>query len=415
MPRYSPQVWCSLLSSFLKIFKQLHRITPSWLKKLYGPLFNWRHSDGAKGAFKTVLPVRLFTGAGIKGGQTLHLAYAGHDERLQAHWLQRVFGSPPQRQELGEMPFWKIRGFLKKHHPECGLLLSEMSPLTLPWHRRGTALIVIAWIRFGLDLTVPLEQRTNRELKGLQDARRRIRKHGLSYRICVGDREAFTHFYRNMYRPFMLQRHGDAAVVMKEHNALVMLEKGKLIQVFQGDTLLAAVGLEDAGGGQTRLKLMGLNPLPELAQLGAIPAAYYFAMQELQAHGKRYLDAGLTSPLLNDSLTAFKRHIGGELMPPASMEYPALALNFLQMSAAVRWLWKDNPLLCFDEHLQPQRMLLLDPAEVATPEAMQTLYETGVCEKVDKTVAYCLADPGSLKDWKPSFGSISFRSSNELL
>jgi hypothetical protein len=141
---------------------------------------------------------------------------------------------------------------------------------------------------------------------------RKIRKHGLQYRI-VRDEDAIRRFYGEMYVPHLTNRFGSAAYIEPEWKVRYCAENGALMEILRDGEIVAGQVL--FGDRQSLQLLWAGTSGGEFGQQsqGVFPALYYFGVLYAFENGYREADYCGSRPLLSDGIFQLKRRWGGHV------------------------------------------------------------------------------------------------------
>ncbi|MDH3439491.1 MAG: GNAT family N-acetyltransferase [Gammaproteobacteria bacterium] len=229
----------------------------------------------------------------------------------QAYMLTRIFGvKAPDRHYLGRRPVILLKHLLKRYGCSLGVVAGPDQLLTRL--RQRDDIEVSWWIGSEVDIAAVLDPDDHPH--SLKDDLRRVRKNGLEFR-CATDAESYRRFYDNYYLPTIVASHGAAALPSDFDTRWSRIMKGEaeLVWVMRGDEPICGmvVCYDDS---VPILRDIGIkNGDKALRKTGAITAAYYFALQRIEARGFDRARLGLSRPFLNDGVLTFKEKFRPEL------------------------------------------------------------------------------------------------------
>ena len=182
-----------------------------------------------------------------------------------------------------------------------------------------------------------------RERKTTRDELRKLDKHRLSYRT-GNDRVAIERFYDTMYVPHATQRHGNLRDLDSRQNVIAAANAGTLLEVTQGERVVAA-GVLHRVGKRMRFLWLGIVDGLEPGLKGAAGAALYcFAIQHAIAQSCTKLNLMYSPADLNNGIHRYKRKLGarvsgerivGRLAVTVANLTPAAIAVFARMPLAV--------------------------------------------------------------------------------
>jgi hypothetical protein len=151
-----------------------------------------------------------------------------------------------------------------------------------------------------------------RERKTTRDELRKLEKYRLSYRT-GNDRAAIERFYDTMYVPHATLRHGDLVDLDSLKDIAAVATAGTLLEVMQGERVLAAGVLHQAVKTMRFFWLGILDGLEPDLKSAASAALYCFATQHAIARSCTQLDLMYSPPDLNNGIHRYKRKLGARV------------------------------------------------------------------------------------------------------
>jgi hypothetical protein len=145
----------------------------------------------------------------------------------------------------------------------------------------------------------------------LRDELRKLRKYDYTYTVSRGPDDVEL-FYRTMYRPVVVQSHGEDAPTFTLSFLLARLDdnNGELLWILRGGHRVAGAFLiyeKDRG----RLCAYGVDAADrELIKAGATAACYHSALRRTRERGFKVLYIGSCRPFLDDGLLLYKKKWG---------------------------------------------------------------------------------------------------------
>lgn len=262
----------------------------------------------------------------------------------QAYMLSRIFSAEsPNCKYLGRRPLFLLKYLLKKH--DCSLGVVAGPGHLLARLRRRDDIEVSWWIGSEVEIAAALDP--DDRPKSLKDDLRRVRNNNLTFR-CVTDAESYRRFYDNYYLPTIVGSHG-AAALPTDFDARwnrILNGEAELIWVMRGDEPISGM-VVCYEKPVPILRDIGIkNGDKALRKTGAITAAYYFALQRLQARGFERARLGLSRPFLNDGVLTFKEKFRPELTG-TSQETFLIRIN--RLCDASRSFLRSSSFICKEE------------------------------------------------------------------
>ena len=148
--------------------------------------------------------------------------------------------------------------------------------------------------------------------KTTRDELRKLDKYGLSYRTCR-DRAAIERFYHTMYVPYATERHGDLSDLDSLESVVAAAQAGTLLEVLQGEHVVAAGVLHRVGKRMRFLWLGIVNGLEPGLKGAAGAALYCFAIQFAIAERCTELNLMYSPADLSNGIHRYKRKLGARV------------------------------------------------------------------------------------------------------
>jgi hypothetical protein len=283
------------------------------------------------------------TGKERHGGEPLSIFYYG-TLMCYRYLVKSLFASHTVVRMEEDVPVWKGVGLLKKE-ASSDIVIGDLAwpyfhGFSDPRFLRVPPVIAHK-IRLPQAWTAIEEQ--FRKQKTTRDELRKVEKYGLGYRI-AHDRAAAERFYDTMYVPYVSRRHGDATDLDSRSDVVRAIKHGNLIEITQGDRVVAGGVLHRFRQSLRFLWLGILDDLDKELSSAASAALYCYSMQHAIAQGCRELNL-MYSPLsLNDGIHRYKRKLGsrvsndwrlGQLVMRVAALTPAVVNVFAKMPFAV--------------------------------------------------------------------------------
>ncbi len=358
----------------MSLGRTLQRAVPEPLRRSVRKARNLAAREA--GTLRTWFFPSVFAVAGPeKGkGERLSFLYCGDDVRYRSYIGLLAFGPEGKSEDLGRMPVWKLRNFLKEERRAFDAAWIEWNPVSRVAFKLWQPVTLPRWVEAWLD--IPDSPDEFKKKRGFRDIARQIRKQGYSYEV-TRDRKLLDHFYHSMYEPTIRVSHGECAYIISYSfferlcscsDLLLVTQNGKpigggLIQYEDGEALFAYMGLE---GGDRRL-----------VRDGASGAIYYFAMDWLRSRGYSRFSLGGSKSFLNDGVLTTKMRKDGYVRTPKLIPHEQVMLAFLENGPALRDFLVCNPFLRYCEEGTIEAVLFADPSmtgDGAAAEAMLSPY-----------------------------------------
>lgn len=272
----------------------------------------WQWQEYRESAATREASALLVSGREKQSGALLRSLYFGSGNNL-SYVLGLLYHEYRIEEEHRHLQAWQARKWVDRYRNAVDFVTAD---LPWPYHhllaRRGF-LEVPAWVNQKLRLP----DRWQEVLAQLRSSARgedlrKIRKHGLQYRI-VRDTEATRRFYDEMYVPHLNNRFGGAAYIEPEWKIHYCAENGALMEILRAGEVVAGQVL--FGERQSLQLLWAGTSGGELGpqSQGVFPALYYFGVLHAFECGYREADFCGSRPLLADGIFQLKRRWGGHV------------------------------------------------------------------------------------------------------
>jgi hypothetical protein len=279
------------------------------------------------------LHIILLEGKEKSSQQAIQIAYVG--DKASYHYLINLLFTEPPEVIDSRRSFWlQLGAELRRLSQTADLSVLDLDfPLPLML-RRNRCLNVPRWVKQRVPIGATWEEVMSRmRRKTRREAQRVIRKFGFRSRVMDG-RHAAEHFYDRLYRPYIRERHGQAAEIVSRERFIRECRRSQIIQLLQGDKVLAAVATRLSG----RLISIGWTGMDtELSpeqRLGAADALDFFTLIYAYQYGCEYLDMGHSRACLDNGVLRYKRKWGAEIYRKKTPQ-GSILINPLSPSPAV--------------------------------------------------------------------------------
>jgi len=202
------------------------------------------------------------------------------------------------------------------------------------------ALNTPCWIRSRINVNRTLGRLEN--ISALRGDLRRIRSKRL-YSETSHEFADLEQFFRTMYLPYTLSRHGDRALPRSLDNLHRNWDNKALIKVQSPDDGWIGGQIVEKVDGIVRGSGIGVLEGDRCyLKMGVIAATYYFELLYAQQHGVEWVDYGSSRAFLNDGVLRYKRKWGAEL---SGCSRGHLYIVPVSDTPAVRSFLANNPFL----------------------------------------------------------------------
>lgn len=262
------------------------------------------------------------------------VVYVGEGESLG--YLARLHSSPRAEKASDRVPLGALPR-LTASRPDDELWYLELNRLLAPLLPSGSWKSH-PWITQKVQLGKGSGRRAGRAREGTYG--RRIRQHGLSYRLET-EPAAIATFYRELYLPYVRWRFGDACHPRPQRQLERAARSGFLLQVRDRQRWLAGVVCRLTRNEVTALAFGLSTPYAELLHRGALSAASYFLIQWAESERLDAVNLLRSRPHLGDGVFEHKRRLGATpcwdpwphttlaVLPPGTAALPRPAASLL--------------------------------------------------------------------------------------
>ena len=272
----------------------------------------WQWQEYLESAATREASALVVSGPEKQSGAPLRSLYFGSGNN-QSYVLGLLYDDYRIEEEHPHLQAWQVKSWVDGYRNKVDLVVAD---LPWPYHRlladRGF-LETPAWVDQKLSLPETWEEVLGQLRSSARgEDLRKIRKHGLQYRI-VRDEAAIRRFYGEMYVPHLTNRFGRAAYIEPEWKVRYCAENGALMEILRDGEIVAGQVL--FGDRQEMQLLWAGTASGEFGQQsqGVFPALYYFGVLYAFEHGYHAADYCGSRPLLSDGIFQLKRRWGGHV------------------------------------------------------------------------------------------------------
>lgn len=167
----------------------------------------------------------------------------------------------------------------------------------------------------------PTRSYFNRKMHKIQDAQFECE--------VVKEQFWFSRFYQEMYKPYVVQRFNDNAVVYEPGTLKKFFDKGFLIIARKNGEPVAGEIVHWEGNTLNTPFIGILNGDMELVKEGAMFALHYYLAEKAYSWGGAYINFGLSRPFLSDGTLQYKLqwHMDVELFDDVANVFAVAAPN----------------------------------------------------------------------------------------
>jgi hypothetical protein len=315
----------------------LKKICPYAIIKIYKRLYSvWCQIRSF------IVPVSEYSGLTNFGGSSLKFSYIGWDHKILSYWLNSIYTQNNLVWHKKLIPVWKVTHYINKNKKRIDIVLVEMAIEKMKQQiSEEPGFILPRWIKMHLNVDLSLSIIGKHHFIS-----RHIKKFSLESEMGNSEQD-FIFFYENMYRPYIVSRHKDSAVIEEGKTMLKDFKgnKSRLYFVIKDGTRIAGLWEQNENGIPYLHAFGVLSGSDEIMRMGVIGALYYFAISDHQKNGIKFINIGGASPLLKDGLTHYKLLLGGQVSEIQKQDSLRLKLLPLKYSSAVDDFLRSNPFI----------------------------------------------------------------------
>ncbi|MCA9408418.1 MAG: hypothetical protein H6755_00765 [Candidatus Omnitrophica bacterium] len=372
-----------------------HKLPLSWRKSNKIPLF--LHS--VKTTKKIYLPVTIYEGQLAGNDLDFCFAYAGHETPRRAYWLKKIFRSGYSQKPIGQHFYWQIPQTVTKQYPQCALLNLELNTFSHSFFKSLPGFTIPFWMYMSIDITPPMSELHRRSKSGFSDIARLIRKNHLHHEFCRCWNQ-FQQFYETMHKPFILNRHNQAAVFIGDLQLKDIFHRSDFFLVKNNGTNLGG-GMIEYDGQNAQLRVVGIKDGDsKYLKQGVLGSLYYFPIVELKKKGFHNVNLGGTPPFFREGLTRFKMRLLAEIIPrPQKLPKEYFRLIPLKDTLALRTFLSDNPFLFYPDEKAPKQAVFLNKETCQSPDDLYQNIKYAKCKGLIETEVYIPEDLPQVITW----------------
>ncbi len=233
-------------------------------------------------------------------------------EKNHAEICSALFDDQCERRRIGRVSLWSLSRCCEEWFDSgVHMVISEVSAAS-PWKLQASIRFVIpAWIRMIVTMPDPLETILSGNKR--KHVRQRVKKGteaGFHYRFSRTKAD-FDVFHYQMYRPFIMSRHGDRAALSNyDHQWKRWFQRGGLVLVTHNEQAVGGALCYVANGVCHSVEGGILNAHPDLIKQGLNGMIDWYSMAWSHEQGVRTFDMGGTRARRSDGVFLYKRQWG---------------------------------------------------------------------------------------------------------
>ena len=338
-------------------------------------------------------------------GTPVRILYIG--ERRNREYLRRmVFGDKGTQTFKGSVTNRKLHVTWCKHATDVDLVIIK-TPKAVKALVEQAFFSIPVWIDVLHDLDkVPALLKSSQDVKG---DLRRIRKNRFTYKI-VTDPASFDDFYHHMYLPYVLSRHGEAAMPITYEQMKKNVPRSELLLIMQNGEALGGVMLV-YGEGEVHSWKMGVRDGDAaLAKQSLEAATYVFTAQYLKDKGLKTMNLGGTRAFLRDGQFTFKKKWGITLGRSWDQYF---YVKVMRTSQGARAFLAHNPFLHLVDGEYCGAAFIADAAQI-TEKALSKLIRECRVDGMRELTLHCLEGDSQMLDAASLGNDVRVRSDNAL-
>jgi hypothetical protein len=330
---------------------------------------------------------QVISGRGRRSDEQLRIKYIGDGSQL--HYLKSLcFDGETNANAATQLSLLKLSAAMQGQQ-DCDLLLIDL-PMPLNLLLKIPGRFTPHWLKQNIELPGDWQEFLgNLRRKTRMEAQRIIRKFELKSRIVPAE-DCAAEFYRELYKPYTLERHGESTIIDDEKTFVDKARGSFIMQLMRDDKILAGSQIRQTGGSFT-IGAVGMDlSLPFKEQLCLVDAMDYFALMHAVQLGCSIVDMGHSRANLNDGILRYKKkwsaNIKSGVIPKGSINVKAMnaspaVLDFYSNNSlvsqqgrqlsALKLLRGDDDINKLSSALQQLEIPGLANIEVVLPQEMQ--------------------------------------------
>lgn len=293
-----------------------------------------------------IVPVTMLRGVALDTGMPTTMVVAGSLPRVQ--WLlDRFFAAAPVREPLGHVPAWRLARTLRRHALSADLAVARVARVSAgALGFDGDWLPVPDWV--GMRIAPPFDLRAiaSRSHSAAADIQRTKQ---CAFTCEVSRRSAdLATFHRDVYLPFLRNRHRGAAVARSLRYLRRRFRRGGILWISRGGARVAGALFERRRGVLDMVAVGVMRGDLSLVREGAIGALYVHLVDYARTTGSTGIDLRGSRPSPLDGLTRYKRKWGATVYDRADVVSTTF-VRWQQLTPAVESLLARLPLIFRDD------------------------------------------------------------------
>lgn len=258
------------------------------------------------------LPVYLLTGK-EKNGKNIKVLFSG-DEFAYLYLIKTIFSETPKKEYIKEIPFWSINKSIKDLSDKADLFFIKTDRFFSRRLQNKGLIIIPDWVDSWIDVSVPKDDILKNLKKSAREDVVKLKKYGYTYDFSSKP-EDFEFFYKNLYVPFMQNRHG-----VYEYPSWWTLDYAEMIGMFQSKRakLLWVKDKDKYVAGVVMFNVkkiaypiyMGVDINSDYWEKCGSAAIYYFSTIWAKENGFKLVRIGDVRSFFHDGLFQYKRKWG---------------------------------------------------------------------------------------------------------
>jgi hypothetical protein len=236
------------------------------------------------------------------------------DSALSDYMMPRIYSEAPKIVKKWRIYVPALKKMLQSSSAEIDMCIAV---LPLSWDSEFAKLPGFKtqeWVTQIIDLADYLQLRDHRVRKTYREAERIIRKYNISSRISR-DLKDFEMFYNRMYLPLMKKQFGELFDREPYEDMLRIFRAGHLMQILQGDEVIACSLLFVKGDTLIGRRMGVLDARTDLIKKGVQSLIYYFGINYAIEHDLKKHHVMTSRPFFSDGVYSHKRNWGATVYP----------------------------------------------------------------------------------------------------
>jgi hypothetical protein len=279
-------------------------------------------------------------GTEVQSRHRLRIIYGG-DLQSRNFIISLAFGDKYEVIELGKRGLLDIFLNAKGIRQSCCIIILKVNETLCKVIKTNRDFYIPLWVHGEIDIPLSSLKRS------IKNTVKKINKERFSFETTTEELQ-INNFYYNMYLPYVIQRHGNVAILTEYQDVKQSLESGAcdLLLINKKNEYIAGMLILYQENGP-RLWLLGIKDGDQcyLKDHAGI-ACYYLASSYLQEQGYGSVNLGGSRGFLNDGVLQFKKKWGFRLVGKSEGGF---VIKPVFASRGLKGFFQRNPFIYMDQ------------------------------------------------------------------